>query len=162
MKLSVSWRQKKGSKMVNTLPLLLKLKYFVPTNEKVMVSGRRGSTRNPDFEVYSVSTANNIESGFTFPSDWDKQQSQCQHLLSQQRALSSLLLGFIINLIRVTSVFMVTNCSTAIVFERQLSTSRWVFQYQQWRVRFHSHPFKMQLRLSKISGDSLVKSTCSK
>lgn len=162
MKLSVSWRQKKGSKMFNTLPFLLKLKYFVSTNEKVMVSGRRGSTRNPDFEVYSISTANNIETGFTFPSDWDKQQSHCQHLLSQQRALSSLLLGFIINLIRVTSVFMVTSCSTAIVFERQLSTSRWVFQYQQWRVRFHSHPLKMQLRLSKISGDSLVKSTCSK
>lgn len=84
--------------MVNTLPLLLKLKYCVSMNEKVMVSGRRGSTRNPDFEVYSVFTAKNMEACFSLSSDKDKQQSQCQHLLFQQSALLSLLLGFIINL----------------------------------------------------------------
>lgn len=54
--------------MVNTLLVLWKLKYCVSTNENVMMSGRRGS-RNPDFEVYSVFTANDMETGFTLSSD---------------------------------------------------------------------------------------------
>lgn len=55
--------------MVNTLPLLLKLQYCVFKKEKVMVSGRRGSTRSPDSEVYSVFTGRNMETGFTLSSD---------------------------------------------------------------------------------------------
>lgn len=35
----------------------MKLKHCAPTNEEVMVAGRRGSTRKPDFAVYSVFTA---------------------------------------------------------------------------------------------------------
>ena len=43
--------------MVHTLPLWVKLKHCAPMNEEVMVAGRRGSTRKPDFAVYSVFTA---------------------------------------------------------------------------------------------------------
>lgn len=52
--------------MVNTLPFFLKLKYRVSMNEKVVVSG---NTRKPDFEVYSVFTDSNMETGFTLSSD---------------------------------------------------------------------------------------------
>lgn len=42
----------------------MKLKHCAPTDTEVMVAGRRGSTRKPDFVVYSVFTAKEYRNWF--------------------------------------------------------------------------------------------------
>lgn len=120
------WKLKREgqSRMVHTIPLLVRLKHCAPTNEKVMVAGRRGGMRKLDFAVHSVFAAKEYRNWFYVtqrPSNI--KQSQGQQLTPQQDALFSLLLGFLsISFAKAALIYKLTKCSIAAALCRQFST----------------------------------------